>query len=83
MAYSLVGPGPTSVGTYGIIMDLSDPIHMSRPFQINAQGRAIYGPVTIPSVITMGTSLWFQGLSFDPMGAVQLDITNMVPTVVQ
>ncbi|MBT3340629.1 MAG: hypothetical protein HN405_06830 [Planctomycetes bacterium] len=56
---------------------------MSRPFQINAQGRAIYGPVTIPSVITMGTSLWFQGLSFDPMGAVQLDITNMVPTVVQ
>ena len=83
LGYSLVGSGPTAIGNYGIVMDLSDPIHLSRPFQINSQGRAVYGPVAIPPMITVGMTLWFQGLSFDPLGAVQLDITNMVPSVVE
>jgi hypothetical protein len=83
LCFSFDGVGPSPIGNAGIIMDLTQPIHVRRPIAADSRGRAVNGPNNLPAGIVAGTQLWFQGLTYSPIGAVQQDVTNMVPVTVQ
>jgi hypothetical protein len=83
LCYSETGGGPTSVGSSGLILDLSPPIAVLDPMRLSATGALQIGPVSVPPRVTTGMTIWFQGLAYSMQGSVSESLSNGVMVVVQ
>ncbi|MDP6940709.1 MAG: SUMF1/EgtB/PvdO family nonheme iron enzyme [Planctomycetota bacterium] len=82
LCYSLAGTGPTTIPS-GLTLDLSTPIGQLEALQLNANGHGELGPLPVPNSMSVGTQVWVQGVHINIWGLPSLELTNMVPVVVE
>lgn len=74
LAYSLAGPGTTSVPALGVVLDLAQAKQLGNPRRTNGSGEVKWDLV-VPS-IAQGLTIWLQGLQAG-------QTTNLIRSVVQ
>jgi len=79
--WSLHGAGPTSTGL-GVDLALSDPIRVLTPIRLNGRGRGTAGPFPVPTFLSLGDSVWVQGIELQPASSHLPRTTNPLQLIV-